>query len=1241
MTIINGHLRWITPSVFKDNVLDHLFVYELTSDRFNQYEISNDIKYIKVIITESDMNNKDLKLPKIISSNLTDLELYFDFKYSKSKDYLSLKLKFKDFVIPENIKSLTISNNYKYDDGIHNLLLPHSDKFPSSIKKLVIPWLTKDQISFIPPSIKHLVLVNQVKPFSTLPTTIDHIEFVDKFSKVQKEDKYDEQDKNDQDNDEEEEENDDDEDDDDEEEEDDDDGEDEDEEDDDQDEYLHIKSIKNAKFPQNVKVTFDFLIDMKTPQKNFHYHIENPDEGVEDLFKSYLDVQTIPFTSCLKDKIYFHFSGYRRRKSLPNNIKYIVWTNDYFSDIDTIPRGFIKPSVKSIRFWSNIYDPVNWLPNTIEHLIIDSGWESFCNVQTLPESLKYLNIGNSDLGFDNIVVPEGLRHLEIYTGDWITLYNMIPKQITHLKINVIDGSKKRDHININLPSSLVHVDIDPKYIDNIKIIDEKEYYNPITTKSTLKKLHVSNSFNQMIPPNSLPPTLEDLSIGKSFNKKISKGVIPESITRLTDNTFNGLKIKDLFPNVTYYNGATLKRIELENAKEIEINSSVKELIKSKSLKSLTIIPHQIYFSLETLSTLYPNLEKLKILTTYHKIGPLPNIKEFSFKCSSTQIKFPDSIQILKASAYKTFTLEELPKSLKELRLGYKTNKSILSLNENQFNIDIYKNNNNKKIKTVESTSVAQTKPINNNNSNNNNQFLQIWRNIFLKKKIIDSLLNPSGQLIQDFCERDKSVQYISYTNVEIKPDTKKIYLKKDLLHKLYGSLPNHMTRLLSDKYHCYEKGTEIPIDTDILIWTLDEIIPQGIIPFGVRSIYFSSGFNQIILPDTFPDSVMEIAFGFCFNQNLKFVRFPKNLISLYFGEKFNQLLLPELLPETLKYIGFEDAPNNKVKESLPLLGPNVDHLLLHSVRYANNLNKFISPHIKYIKVGRKKEEKYIQVPPTVKCVTSYYTNIKVADVSLETTKTSSKSKKTIENNEISGSKLDQSIALDILIVEDIFIPPHHFDLLKVKSIAFDSYFDQNIFPGCIPNGVESVKFGENFNKPISANSFIKYSNGHSLEIFPSTIKYLKFGKAFNQPIVKGSLPSSVSVVSFGEKFVQVLEKDSLPTSITKLTFESGFYHPDLLEWIPSSVTELQIGKIDENREKEKTWNNIFPIEKLGNTSITKLILGDKEIIESPKLIPSNIKEIRLCKCNTIEHIPNTIEALILGNEHNYPLNQYF
>ncbi|KAF2075208.1 hypothetical protein CYY_003469, partial [Polysphondylium violaceum] len=169
---------------------------------------------------------------------------------------------------------------------------------------------------------------------------------------------------------------------------------------------------------------------------------------------------------------------------------------------------------------------------------------------------------------------------------------------------------------------------------------------------------------------------------------------------------------------------------------------------------------------------------------------------------------------------------------------------------------------------------------------------------------------------------------------------------------------------------------------------------------------------------------------------------------------------------------------------------------------------------------------------------------------------------------------------------------------------------------------------------------IKYESSN--QVFPSSVKCIKFGITFNHPIYRNTLPDSLTELYFGEAFEQPLEKGLLPSSITKLTFERGFYHQDLLDWIPHSVTKLQIGHIHtDQRKNERPWNIVFPIEKLLNTLVSSLILGDRETIESTDLIPSNIKEIRLCKCNIIKHIPTTIEALYLGNSHNEPLNKYF
>jgi len=65
---------------------------------------------------------------------------------------------------------------------------------------------------------------------------------------------------------------------------------------------------------------------------------------------------------------------------------------------------------------------------------------------------------------------------------------------------------------------------------------------------------------------------------------------------------------------------------------------------------------------------------------------------------------------------------------------------------------------------------------------------------------------------------------------------------------------------------------------------------------------------------------------------------------------------------------------------------------------------------------------------------------------------------------------------------------------------------------------------------------------------------------------------------------------------------------------------------------------LLSVDKLPS-SITTLRLGDTQSIQSPSLIPSHIKHLRLGPCVEYDKLtsPSSLESLELSKHHNYPL----
>jgi hypothetical protein len=150
---------------------------------------------------------------------------------------------------------------------------------------------------------------------------------------------------------------------------------------------------------------------------------------------------------------------------------------------------------------------------------------------------------------------------------------------------------------------------------------------------------------------------------------------------------------------------------------------------------------------------------------------------------------------------------------------------------------------------------------------------------------------------------------------------------------------------------------------------------------------------------------------------------------------------------------------------------------------------------------------------------------------------------------------------------------------RIKTLTFGPLFNQPLQEGDVPQGVETLTFGRDFNS--------------SLLHMPDTVKTLKFGYRFNQPLDGISqgvetltfgtyfdesllhMPHTVKTLMFGYNFKQSLEGISpvvetlefgydfnqplahIPHTVKTLTFGSNFHQP--LTYLPRTVTHLTVG----------------------------------------------------------------------------------
>ncbi|KAN0024330.1 hypothetical protein ACTFIV_008736 [Dictyostelium citrinum] len=102
-----------------------------------------------------------------------------------------------------------------------------------------------------------------------------------------------------------------------------------------------------------------------------------------------------------------------------------------------------------------------------------------------------------------------------------------------------------------------------------------------------------------------------------------------------------------------------------------------------------------------------------------------------------------------------------------------------------------------------------------------------------------------------------------------------------------------------------------------------------------------STFNDCLLKDLLPPSLLKLKLSNCFNKPLYLNSFPKNLIHLEFGKKFNQLLLPFELPSSLTFLKLSNDFNQQLLvNSIPI---NLKTLIFGDID--SKFNQIIQPNI--------------------------------------------------------------------------------------------------------------------------------------------------------------------------------------------------------------------------------------------------------------------------------------------------------
>ncbi|KAF2068311.1 hypothetical protein CYY_010363, partial [Polysphondylium violaceum] len=660
------------------------------------------------------------------------------------------------------------------------------------------------------------------------------------------------------------------------------------------------------------------------------------------------------------------------------------------------------PTSKNVYFesWSASQDIQ--FNNVLEYLIFNSNIENLSKY-TLPQTLKYLFIKSEEFKYGisfSKHVPSSVSHLEITLNECLNFNGFIPQGVRYLKINT-PTTKSKHQINIKIPSTLVHLQIDKEYTENIKVIHKDEYYNSHNRKNNLgdllntsiTKLDLTNYPNHYIPPYSLPPNLEEIIFG-NIEQPIERGLIPTTVKRITFNScgvrFNSINFNFLPNHLSYFkfifpieSSCRFEEFIWNILSEPSIGQVVSVKKKGSCLVSIKIKDLEFYTSKDKSTSTQIDIAKFKFVQKSDgwsqtclsfcvddsDIPPHYKPKKLGLGISKpTKVDKSIYNHILKSEPkvlnllnYQSINPSLLPKELTNLTVLYEKNRSFLLKPKQEIqNRDDSKNR------------FTYSKPL----KPDTELFFYIWKNTYIRNIIIDQLLHPYQSLVQVCPENSKSdlVIYNSKGTLEVKNLTSvsKIHLTKVALFKFNTPFTKSVLKLMDVKYHVYQKTKSIPRGTTHIIWPLNEPIPAGRLPKTILSITFGNSYNQPILPNTLGDNILEIQFGDKFAINIDNFVFPPRLRYLTFGVKYRHPIVPNSLPSTLKHIYFMKlSQESELFKSLKNLPPSVDHLGILKYNFHDVLDlTMISPFIKSIKLGYNnyRNIQSVVVPPTVQSV---------------------------------------------------------------------------------------------------------------------------------------------------------------------------------------------------------------------------------------------------------------------------------
>ncbi|KAF2070809.1 hypothetical protein CYY_007877 [Polysphondylium violaceum] len=917
--------------------------------------------------------------------------------------------------------------------------------------------------------------------------------------------------------------------------------------------------------------------------------------------------------------------------------------------------------IQSITLIDDQVYHITFLPPTITSLIFKEFNYCLSQLQILPK-LKYISLPSTYQQpiYQNQYLPINITHLELtvtidkrnnhyITNDWLGKKGYLPQSITHIKIVLLKEDQERDvdlysssspsPLKIVLPSSIKSICIDPDYKSHVSIIDKNDYYSitptPPKIRKGLKELVLSDNFNQTIYHNTLPTTLQSLSIlNLDYNKPLNNNNIPSTLTSLECksvmieldlSTHESIKELKAYGNTINHYPPNVESLELDHyygfKKGYQFNFN-KHLIKKLVIHSNKEYEDDLFDD-------FPNLQYLKTYLLKSKI--------------------PESVQELNAKNQSPYTIGEyFSSSIKETH--FELDSDILRLISIPFD---------QRVKEKSSKFIPNQLPLIDN-------FFKIWRSVYLKPKILDSLQDSTRSLLRfdgdtgtlDHLDRFQNYNILVDDEDSLSPTLLKFnkadeisinayrapkvklsevipttIKKLNYLNTALGNIPNWITHLTIRHWDDLDKVGDIPPSvTNLIIRDTygGDISYYHKIPSTVKYLTLDYLISDIVIPEsitylTLTHQSVNTLQQFNIPETIKKIEFKNLLLDLLDHKNFE---IPLSLSSRLVNGSFYIYSNRMNKTTIP---SNTTHLFWTDAHQAiNNDDVNIPPSVHTLVLCFRFDSAVVSLPPTItqmvfngnfhQTLESIYfpTSLKylyLQDVS-----------EPLEEHHfpnglthlvvVHGSRiisLPQSVSHLEIKSNAYKIPPQikHVKLEVDERIAYIPPTIKSIIPSS-SSRYYNIRF-ENPRKEIRKKSSPLYSD---VKIH----LHSNVSSVFNSFILPYTLGNNIKSISFGNQFDQVILKGTLPNSIEYLDFGHSFKQKLNKSLLPTSLLTLVLGK----SFNQNLNNDLFP------SSLTELCLkiDSKPSVKSSSDFPPNLKKLVIPSYDgVLEIIPTTVNHL--------------